>query len=260
LCLAGSLREPRNIIHEIHFCKIIVLIDALFQRSYVALELRLNWTYRIASFLLRPLMPSACSVWRLVARAIVAWVDSIALEVGNFEIDAPELYNVTHSDHLLLVVGEKVLQHLINRALLTDNEPHGPAKIYIILFVLVRLALRLRLLVDMFIDAVALFGRALAEVVLVEEGLVVGPETPILVLHHEPQNNLILPFQFQLVLYDWRACDLDALAHHQPVRWLRFRLNIIVMPQIFEHEFLVVVGLLFIDVEVCAVEVKEAVR
>ena len=205
------------------------------------------------------LVASACIRW-LVTRASVGLINLIALKFSDFEIDSPEFYDISHSYDLLLIVGEKVLQHLINRALLTDNEPHGPAKIYIILFVLVRLALRLRLLVDMFIDAVALFGRALAEVVLMEEGLVVGPETPILVLHHEPQNNLILPFQFQLVLYDWRACDLDALAHHQPVRWLRFRLNIIVMPQIFEHEFLVVVGLLFIDVKVCAVEVKEAVR
>ena len=94
---------------------------------------------------------------RFVTRAVIDRVDLVALECRQFEVDSTEFYDVTYSHHLLLVVGRKVLQHLIDGALLPDDEPHCPAQIDIILVILLCLALRFSLFIYSFMlsDSIA---------------------------------------------------------------------------------------------------------
>ena len=81
----------------------------------------------LAQFGLRLVLAVSGRVRRLVARAVVAGVDAVALEVRDLEVDATELDYVAHSDHLLLVVGEKVFKYLVDGAFLPDDQPHRPA-------------------------------------------------------------------------------------------------------------------------------------
>ena len=94
---------------------------------------------------------------RFVTRAVIDRVDQIALECRQFEVDSTEFDDVTYSHHLLLVVGRKVLQHLIDGALLADDEPHRPAQIDIVLVIFLCLALRFSLFIYSFIltDSIA---------------------------------------------------------------------------------------------------------
>ena len=82
---------------------------------------RSNCIIILSIVFLRLLRALPCSVWWLVARAVVDGVDSVALQGGNLEVDTAELDNITHSHHLLLIVGEEVLQHLINRAFFSND-------------------------------------------------------------------------------------------------------------------------------------------
>ena len=75
-------------------------------------------------------------------------------------------------------------------------------------------------------------------------------------LHQEAQHNLILPFKLELVLYNRVACDLDTFASHKEVGWSKVRLDVLMVAQVFEQEFLIVVGLLLVDIEVSAIEVE----
>ena len=86
-----------------------------------------------------------------VTSAVIDRVDLVALECRQFEVDSTEFDDVTYSHHLLLVVGRKVLQHLIDGALLPDDEPHCPAQIDIVLVILLCLALCFTLFVYSFL-------------------------------------------------------------------------------------------------------------
>ena len=86
-----------------------------------------------------------------VTRAVIDRIDLVALECRQFEVDSTEFDDVTYSHHLLLVVGRKVLQHLIDGALLPDDEPHCPAQIDIVLVILLCLALCFTLFVYSFL-------------------------------------------------------------------------------------------------------------
>ena len=133
-------------------------------------------------------------VRRLIARAIEARVDTIALQRCDFKVDSSEFDDVSNPYHLLLIVGEEVFQNLIYGSFLTNDQPHGPVQVDVVLLVFVGLSLGLRLLVDRLGDVVSIDVRLLAEVGLVEERFVVRPQATILVLHQEAEHDLIFPF------------------------------------------------------------------
>ena len=83
---------------------------------------------------------------------------------------------------------------MINGSFLTDDQPHRPVQVNIVLFVLVGLPLRLRLFIDRFDDIVSIHVWLLTEISLVQEWFIIGPQATILVLHQEPKHDLILPF------------------------------------------------------------------
>ena len=87
---------------------------------------------------------------RFVTRAVIDRINQIALECRQFEVNSTEFDDVTYSHHLLLVIGRKVLQNLIDGALLTNDEPHCPAQIDIVLVILLCLALRFSLFIYSF--------------------------------------------------------------------------------------------------------------
>ena len=151
---------------------------------------------------------------RLVACSIEAWIDTIALKRGDFKVDSSKLDDVSNTHHLLLIVWEEVFQDLINGSFLTDDQPHRPVQVNIVLFVLVGLPLRLRLFIDRFDDVVSIHVWLLTEVCLVQEWFIVGPQATILVLHQEPKHDLILPFQANLAVLDWCTCDRYAISSH----------------------------------------------
>ena len=79
-------------------------------------------------------------------------------------------------------------------------------------------------------------------------------------LHQEAKHDLVLPFQTQLVFNDWTTCDFNAISRHEEVGWLLAMLDILMVPQVFEEELLVVVRFLLVDVEIGAVEIEQAMR
>ena len=79
-------------------------------------------------------------------------------------------------------------------------------------------------------------------------------------LHQETKDYLVLPLEFQVIVYNRVACDLDAFPCHEEIRWLLAWLHILVVPQVLEMKLLVVVLLLLVDVEVGAVEIEQTVR
>ena len=116
-----------------------------------------------------------------------------------------------------MVVGEEVLEYLIDGALLAYDEPHGATQVNVVLLVLIGLPLCLCLPIDLLYGAGATGVWALAEVCLIEEGLVVGPEASILVLHEKAQHDLVLPLQLQIIIDHWSTGDLDPIACHKEV-------------------------------------------
>ena len=163
LCLTGHLTDTCDIIDEVHLCQVIVGLDidtvlhhlrdspinlrcliAIFRDSWYwshALTISINV---ILSLIVSP----PRRVWWLIARSIILGVNPVAFKGGNLEIDSTKLDNVTDAHDLRLVIREKVLQHLVDRPLFTDDEPHRPAQVDIILLILVSLALRFRFLMD----------------------------------------------------------------------------------------------------------------
>ena len=89
---------------------------------------------------------------RFVTRAVIDWVNQVALEGRQFEVDSTEFDYVTYSHHLLLVIGREVLKHLIDGALLANDEPHRSAQIDVIFLILLSLALCFGLFIDSFLD------------------------------------------------------------------------------------------------------------
>ena len=130
----------------------------------------------------------------LVARSIEAGIDAIALQRGYFKVHSSKFDNISNTHHLLLIVWEEVLQDLINGSFLTDDQPHRPVQVNIVLLVLVGLPLRLRLFIDSFDNVVSIHVRLLTEVGLIQKWFIVGPQATILVLHQEPKHDLIFPF------------------------------------------------------------------
>ena len=78
--------------------------------------------------------------------------------------------------------------------------------------------------------------------------------------HQEAQYDLILPLELKMIVNNGAACDIDTIATHEEISWRLSWFNILVMPQILEVELLVVVAFLLVDVEIGAVEIKQAVR
>ena len=127
-----------NVIDQVHFSQVVACVaytvDALLQ------VFRLVGAFRIVRF-----------SGRFVTRAVIDRINQIALKCRQFEVDSTEFDDVTYSHHLLLVIGRKVLQNLIDGALLTNNEPHCPAQIDIVLVILLCLALCFTLFVYSFL-------------------------------------------------------------------------------------------------------------
>jgi hypothetical protein len=96
---------------------------------------------------------------------------------ANFEINAPELNDITHSDHLLLVVREKVLENLIDGTFLANDKPHGPLEFHVVFFVFLKIFL-LPALVDLVhLHTVPIWN--LCEVLLVQLRPVERPKRPV---------------------------------------------------------------------------------
>ena len=157
----------------------------------------------------------ACRIRRLVACTVVAGVNSVAAEGRYLEVHPTKLDDITDAHHLLLIVGEEVFQNLVNRAFLADDQPHRSVKIDIIFFVLISFSLGLGLLENSLSRAIVLVVRNLAKVGLVEPRLVIGPQTTVLMLHHEAKNDGIFGLQPGRLLCC--TCDFDAVAGHQVV-------------------------------------------
>ena len=78
-------------------------------------------------------------------------------------------------------------------------------------------------------------------------------------LHQEAKHDLVLPFQTQLVFNDWTTCDFNAISRHEEVGRLLAMLDILMVPQVFEEELLVVVRFLLVHIEIGTVKVEQAV-
>lgn len=168
-----------------------------------------------------------CRIRGLVARTVVAGVNSVAAEGRYLEVHSTKLNDITDAHHLLLVIGEEVFQNLVNGAFLADDQPHRSVQIYIVFFILVSLSLSLGLLENSLGRAIILVVRDLAKVGLVKPRFVVGPQTTVLMLHHESKNDGIFRLQPSRLLCC--TCDFDAIASHKVVRGLHRGVYILVM-------------------------------
>ena len=75
-------------------------------------------------------------VYFAVTAAVVLLVNTGAFQSCNFEIDSAELYYVAHAKPVSLVLRAEVLQHLVERCLFADNQPHGALQIDVVLLIL----------------------------------------------------------------------------------------------------------------------------
>ena len=50
-----------------------------------------------------------------------------------------------------------------------------------------------------------------------QEGLVIGPKSPILVLHEESEDEIILFLKPELRIADGQAANPDAITYHLPI-------------------------------------------
>ena len=137
---------------------------------------------------------SSC-IWRLVAGSIITRIDSVALEIRDLKVDTAKLYYVSDSNHLLLIVRKEVFQYLINGSFFANDKPHRSAQVDVILFVFISFALGFCFFVNLLNSPNATFSWTLAEVVLMQERFIVGPQAPVLVLHKESQHYLVFPLQ-----------------------------------------------------------------
>ena len=201
--------------------------------------------------------------WRLVTSSIVNRIHVFTLEGGNFEVYATELYYIADSHHLLLIVRWEVFEHLIDRALFSNDQPHRSAQVHIVLFVFFSFTLSFCLNIGSLGDSSAVTIWNLIELGLFQEGLIVGPQTPVLMLHQEPQYSLLFrllqPILNLLPWKYWCTCDFDALSCDEKVwRWSRL-VYILVVSQVLEEELLEVVRFLLVDIKILTVEVEQTV-
>ena len=136
--LTSYLAQTRHIIHHVHLSQVLVRIDAVFvikqqhrRANPIQLTHRLvcrrlmvvlgsRWANCIVILVsnicavLGLLTALPCRIRRLVARSVVDGIDPLALQCANLKIYPSKLNNVTHTHHLLLVVGEKVFEHLVD--------------------------------------------------------------------------------------------------------------------------------------------------
>ena len=159
------------------------VLDAL-EVEWWSVLLGLNHLFCVA------LLPGC--LWRLVATACVLLVDFVAADGGYFEVDSAKLDDVSHSDQLALVIREVVLEHLIDRLLFPDDQPHRLLKINIVLFIFVGVLLGLGLFNYAALDSEAACRRYFTKIGLIKLWLVVCPQFAILGLVHESEDDGLL--------------------------------------------------------------------
>ena len=107
------------------------------------------------------------------------------MKLCDLEINSTKLDDISNSYDLLLIVGEEILEHVVDRAFLANDQPHCFRHVDIVLFILVSFPLLLRLFVNLLFNTIPIFFGSLQKVIGLEEGLVVNPEATILMLHEE---------------------------------------------------------------------------
>ena len=132
---------------------ILLLLLLIFWLVFTGYRADHLFSYIVLSFVATSL-PSR--IWWLVTRSIKARIDAVTLQWCNFKVDSSKFDDVSDSYHLLLIVWKEVFEDLINRSFLTDDQPHRPIQVDIVLLVLVCLSLCLRLLIDRFDDAMSI--------------------------------------------------------------------------------------------------------